>query len=337
MKQVMYQEKKGTKEQILELLLAAEKPVSGQELAEKLGLSRNAVWKAIEQLREEGYVIEAKTNQGYRLAACGNKLVKPLILEALSPIDAFRIQIYKEVGSTNDVVKALAAEGERENLVVLAESQTAGKGRRGRSFFSQGPEGLYMSLLFRPKVSFQDALQLTTLTAVAVARAIEKNCAVEVGIKWVNDLFIDGKKICGILTEASMDFESGDLDYAVVGLGVNVLSCDFPEELKNIVTTLEDASGVKLSRNRLAADILREIHTLYQNFPYPAGAEDSYHQEYVRRSIILGKEIMVYSGQEAYPARAVAIDEQAGLVIETAQGRKTLQSGEVSVRLSENK
>ncbi len=337
MKKNVYGEKRGTKEQILELLLAADKPVSGEELAKHLGLSRNAVWKVIKQLREDGYRIEAKTNQGYRLASVANQLVEPIIMKALYPIEDYRIQIYKEVGSTNDVVKELAGEGEAENLVVLAESQTAGKGRRGRSFFSQGPEGLYMSLLFRPKVSFQDALQLTTLTAVAVARAIEKNCAVEVGIKWVNDLFINGKKICGILTEAGMDFESGDLDYAVVGLGVNVLKCNYPEELKDIVTTLEDVSGERISRNQLAADILREIHILYQGFPYSAGAGDSYHREYVRRSIILGKEIMVYSGKEAYPARAVAIDEQAGLVIETAQGRKTLQSGEVSVRLSGNK
>ena len=330
----MGNQKKGTKEQVLQWLLEADKPISGAALAANLGLSRNAVWKAIEQLREEGYEIEAKTRQGYRLISCENQLVEPMILQELFPIRDYRLKIYKEVDSTNEEAKKLAREGEVENLVVLAESQTAGKGRRGRSFYSQGPEGLYMSLLLRPKMPFQDALKITTMTAVAVSRAIEKNCNAEVGIKWVNDLFIHGKKVCGILTEAGIDFETGDLDYAVVGIGVNVLKCTFPEELKGIVTTLEDESKEQVSRNKLAADILKEIRGLYRELGVAEGGVPSYHEEYVKRSIVLGKEIMVHSGGQTYPARAVAIDENIGLVVETPEGRKTLDSGEVSVRFT---
>lgn len=325
--------KKKTKELVLDWLLAANQPISGAALAKKLGLSRNSVWKAIEQLREDGHEIDGKTNQGYRLVSCENQLMQPLIQRCLEPITDYRLEIYKEVGSTNDVAKEAAKRGEAENLVVLAESQTAGKGRRGRSFFSKAGDGIYMSLLFKPPIPFQEAQQLTTLTAVAVARAIEKNCPVEVGIKWVNDLFINGKKICGILTEVEMDVETRELKYAVVGLGVNVRKQNFPKELEGIVTTLEDESGMQVERNKLAADILREIHTLYQELLEPNSVTESYQAEYARRSIVLGKEITVYSGAESYPARAVAIGEHAGLIIETAEGRETIYSGEVSVRL----
>lgn len=328
------EDKKGTKEQVLKQLLNADKPVSGAALAASLGLSRNSVWKAMEQLRQEGYEIEAKTRQGYWLVSCENRLVEPMILQELLPIQDYRLKIYKEIGTTNDEAKRLAREGEAENLVVLTESQTAGKGRRGRSFYSLGPEGVYMSLLLRPKLSFQEALKITTMTAVAVSRAIEKNCDVEVGIKWVNDLFIHGKKVCGILTEAGIDFETGDLDYAVVGIGVNVLKCDFPEELKGIVTTLEEESGQQISRSKLAADILREMHGLYQELGTKEGGVPSYHEEYVNRSIVLGKEVMVHAGAQTYPAKAVAIDENIGLIVETPEGRRVLDSGEVSIRFT---
>ncbi len=323
-----------TGELVLRKLLSTDKPVSGAAIAAELGLSRNSVWKAIEQLRGEGYKIEAKTRQGYRLVSYENRLVEPVILQELLPIQDYRLKIYEEIGTTNDEAKQLAKEGEAENLVVLAESQTAGKGRRGRSFYSLGPEGVYMSLLLRPKLSFQEALKITTMTAVAVSRAIEKNCDVEVGIKWVNDLFIHEKKVCGILTEAGIDFETGDLDYAVVGIGVNVLKCDFPEELKGIVTTLEDESGCQLSRSKLAADILREIHGLYQELVRAEGGMPSYHEEYVNRSIVLGKEVMVHAGTQTYPAKAVAIDKNIGLVVETPEGRKVLDSGEVSIKFT---
>lgn len=326
--------KKGIKEQVLEGLLNEELPVSGEEIAERLEVSRSSVWKAIERLREEGYVIEAKTRQGYRLVSCENRLVEPVILRELLPVRDYHLRIYEEIGTTNDEAKRLAREGAEENLVVMTERQTAGKGRRGRSFYSMGPEGVYMSLLLRPRLPFQEALKITTMTAVAVSRAIEKNCDVEVGIKWVNDLFIHGKKVCGILTEAGIDFETGDLEYAVVGIGVNVLKCAFPKELKGIATTLEEESGKQVSRNKLAADILREMHELYRELGRAEGGLPSYHEEYVRRSIVLGKEVMVHAGAQAYPAKAVGIDENIGLIVETKEGRRTLDSGEVSVRFT---
>jgi BirA family biotin operon repressor/biotin-[acetyl-CoA-carboxylase] ligase len=324
--------KKTTRQQVLEMLLKEKEPISGEGIAASLGLSRNAVWKAIEQLREEGIQIEARPRKGYRLVSCENRLMEPLILEELLPVQDYRLRIYKEINSTNDEAKRLAREGEAENLVLLAESQLQGKGRRGRRFYSQGPEGLYMSLLLRPRIPFQEALKLTTMTAVAVARAIEKNCNVQTDIKWVNDLYIRGKKVCGILTEAGIDFETGDMDYAVVGIGVNVLKREFPEEIRDIVTTLEDETGQSVSRNRLAADILKEIHSLYRELCKAEGGMPSYHAEYVERSIVLGKEVLVHSGGQVYAAKAVGIDEKIGLIVETEEGRKTLDSGEVSIR-----
>lgn len=191
-----------------------------------------------------------------------------------------------------------------------------------------------MSILVRPKLPFQEALKITTMAAVAVSHAIEKNCNVKVGIKWVNDLFIGQKKVCGILTEAGINFETGDLDYAIVGIGINVLKREFPEEIRDIVTTLEDECGEQVLRNRLVADILNELHAMYGELVIEGQGIPSYLEEYTRRSIVLGKEIMVHAGEQVYPAKAVGIDEQVGLIVETAEGRKTLDSGEVSVRFT---
>lgn len=328
------QKTKTTKEQVLDRLLEAKNPVSGGQLAKELCISRNAIWKAIEQLREEGFEIEAKSRQGYRLISQDNRLVEAVILKELLPITDYRLRIYPEIGSTNDEGKLLAQKGEAENLVILAESQTAGKGRRGRSFYSQGSEGIYMSILLRPELPFNEALKITTMTAVAVARAIEKNCPVNVGIKWVNDLFINGKKVCGILTEAGLDFETGQLDYAVVGIGINVLKRQFPEELQDIVTTLEDESGIRISRSQLVADILKEVDTLYREL---GEKNNTFYEEYVSRSVVVGKEVTVLEGNTSYEAKVIGIDENIGLVVETKEGTKTLSSGEVSVRQIETR
>ena len=230
--------------------------ISGEELAEKLFVSRNSVWKAVNKLRNEGYEIEAVTNKGYCLKGDINKISAGSIKKNLErPLEFY---ILDEVDSTNNYARELALKG-KSDLVVISETQNGGKGRLGRKFYSPKGAGLYMSLLCRPKMNVELAPLITSYTAVAVALAIDKLSGKETQTKWVNDIFMNGKKICGILTEAGFDFEGGTIDYAIIGIGVNALGLEFPDEIKDIASSVEKESGIKISRNELAAEILNNL------------------------------------------------------------------------------
>ena len=196
--------------------------LSGQALAQQLQVSRNAVWKAISQLRESGYPIQAVSHRGYCLDV-DSPLLSPQSIARHLTVPGLQVEVAQTVSSTNTLLRQRAEEGAQEGLVLAAVEQTAGKGRQGHSFFSPPDTGLYLSLLLRPKLSAQDALLLTTCAAAAVALAIEACAGVEAQIKWVNDVFCRGKKVCGILTEAALDLESGGLQYAIVGMGCEPL------------------------------------------------------------------------------------------------------------------
>ena len=194
---------------------------SGQALAQTLGVSRSAVWKAISQLREGGYPIRAASNRGYSLEADSAILSAQSVGKYLTA-PGVTVEVRPTVTSTNDLLRQQAEAGAPEGTVLIATEQTAGKGRRGHSFFSPPDTGLYLSLLLRPALEAREALSLTTCAAAAVALAIEECAGIPAQIKWVNDVFCRGKKVCGILTEASLDLESGGLQYAIVGIGVNL-------------------------------------------------------------------------------------------------------------------
>lgn len=255
----------------------------------------------------------------------------------------FQIRNFFELDSTNEKAKELAKDQQMENIVVVADYQICGRGRKGRAFYSPAGKGLYMSMLLRPGLIFQDALQITTMTAVAVSRAIEKCCRIEpdegkeariknprVTIKWVNDLFINGKKICGILTETGQNFQNGVPDYVIVGIGINVEGLEFPEEIKNVATSLEKELGQAPDKEDLLKWIIREFEELYVTLP-----NSSYMEEYRKRSMVLGKKIRVIQEQNSYEANVLGIDDRAGLVIESANGREVLSSGEITIRMKE--
>ena len=201
------------------------KTLSGAQLAQTLEVSRTAVWKAIEELRKDGFEISAATNKGYTLKSDDNSLSAEGI-KAILGKTGYDIHVEKTVTSTNTVLKELAKDGAPSGYVLLAQQQTAGKGRLGRRFYSPDKTGVYLSVILRPKLTIENALFITTSAAVAVSRAIEtiSNNKVKAQIKWVNDVYVDNKKVCGILTEAAVDFESGGLEYAVLGIGVNILA-----------------------------------------------------------------------------------------------------------------
>ncbi|MCD8037308.1 MAG: biotin--[acetyl-CoA-carboxylase] ligase [Clostridiales bacterium] len=300
--------------------------VSGEYIAEKYFVSRNGVWKAVKKLRDEGYDIEAVTNKGYRLVSELNKISEGAIRSGLNSDWSF--VILDEAVSTNNYAKELAVSGKKENTAVIAETQSGGRGRLGRVFYSPKGDGLYMSLLVRPTMPVADATFITSYTAVAVAKAIEKLCGHEVNIKWVNDIYMNGKKVCGILTEAGFDFEGGTLDYAVIGIGINVLGGEFPDELKTIATSIEKESGEKVSRNALAAEIMNNLSNIAEGI-----TSKEYLKIYRQKSNVIGKRVHVTYGNETFDAEAVDIDDNAGLVVKTKDELRTLNSGEVSIKL----
>ena len=318
-----------TKNDVLSVLTSAEAPVSGEWLARKLGVSRNSVWKAIGQLRDEGYVIEAAPNRGYRLIVAPDRISIPEIRQWFKSGEiGGRMELHRTLDSTNTRAKAIAATGAPHGYLVIAESQTGGKGRMGRAFFSPEHSGVYITYILRPHVLAERAVMITSMAAVAVARAIETVADVKVGIKWVNDLYINARKVCGILCEASMDFESGQLEYAVLGIGVNVAAMTFPEKLSAIATSIENECGQPVSRSRLIAEISNQLNALY-------GQLDTleFMAESRERSVVIGRDVRVIRGDSAYPARVLDIDGQGRLVIQTDAGVSRLNSGEVSLKL----
>lgn len=239
------------------------------------------------------------------------------------------LEIHQLLDSTNNRAKLLAASGAPHGTVVIADSQTGGRGRLGRSFFSPKHSGIYLTCILRPSCSPERASLLTSLAAVATARAVETVAAAEVKIKWVNDLFIGNKKICGILTEAGFHSETGQLEYAAVGIGVNVNRMDFPPDLREIASSVGNETGSVPDRNRLTAEILNQLDSLYGDLETGVFLEESR-----RRSCVIGRTVTVIDGGRHYPARVLDIDHLGRLVIETADGRTCLNCGEVSLKMT---
>ena len=306
--------------------------ISGEELAKALQISRSAVWKAINELKKDGYQITAVTNRGY----CLDPSTDLLSVEGMEPYLHHpewksNLSVYQLLESTNITAKKMALDNAPHGTVVFAEEQTGGRGRMGRSFVSPKHSGIYMSLLLRPRLSAQDSLLVTTAASVAVCRAIEKVTGIQAEIKWVNDIYVNQRKICGILTEAVTDFESGGIESIILGIGVNFSTAkeEFPEELQKKVGALFEVVPERLDRNQLAAEIVNQVLELCDDL-----RNRSFLEEYRSRSLVLGKNVQVVRfSQEPYPAKAVDIDGDGGLVLEREDGNvEVLQSGEVSIR-----
>ncbi len=319
------------KETLLETLAGSDgEYISGAMLAEKIGVSRNAVWKAVKSLETEGYSIEAVTSKGYRLSAENNRLSEKLIQPFLKTENfGKKIVILEETDSTNNYAKEIASSGALHGTVVIADSQSSGKGRLGRNFVSPKGKGLYMSVVVRPDFDIQTASMITSATACAVAVAVEKLCRSEVNIKWVNDLYMNGRKICGILTEASLGMEMKSIDYAVIGIGINIRSAEgsFSRELRVSATSVEDETRLRINRNRLCAEVLNSLEK------YLSGIESrNYIREYRNREILTGNTITANVDGSTVIAFAEGIDDNANLVIKLPDGTiRHLSSGEANL------
>ncbi|HJD36524.1 MAG TPA: biotin--[acetyl-CoA-carboxylase] ligase [Candidatus Blautia ornithocaccae] len=322
----------GTKEKLLALFEADKgKFFSGEELAARLAVSRTAVWKAVNSLRKEGYEIQAVRNKGYSLSVSTDILSIQGVEKYLNPEHSYiELEILPDIGSTNDYLREKAAQGKGEGYAVVAGAQTRGKGRTGRSFYSPADTGIYLSLLLRPKdCGPAQAVKFTTMAAVAACEAIEKVSHRSPQIKWVNDIYIDGKKVSGILTEASVSLENGSLEYVLLGIGINVYPPEkgFPQELRETAGSVfqERKSDGK---NQLTAGFLNRLMEIYTK-----EETGEYAEEYRKRSMVLGKRIQILTPEGEKGARALEIDKDCRLLVEYEDGnRELLRAGEIRIR-----
>lgn len=306
--------------------------ISGEQIACEIGCSRNAVWKAVNSLKKKGYEITAVTNKGYALSE-QNQIVSAQSIEKHLNHNNIRVVVKDSVTSTMTLCKELCEKGEAEGLLLVAKEQTQGKGRLGRSFISKDKTGIYFSLILRPYMSPQDSLLITTCAAVAVARAIEKHSGKGTKIKWVNDIFIDDKKVCGILTEASFDMETGRLAYAVLGIGINVYfdSDTIPEEIKDIAGSVFDNENYDSEAvSKIVADTVNFFMEEYSHL-----TKKQFFTEYEKRMYLTGKRILVIKPDETKSAIARGIDNSFRLLVEYENGESEyLSTGEVSTKIN---
>lgn len=318
-----------TKTRVLTLLETNRgQALSGEALAEQLGVSRTAVWKAIKELQRDGHAIEAVQGQGYTLRTDSEVLsaegIRPWLDGGIP-----RLVVEPVVQSTNLTAKQLAAEGAPHGTLVVADAQTGGRGRRGRSFASPPGTGLYLTMILRSALPMASAVLVTSAAAVAVYRAVRSVCGRELGIKWVNDLYRNGKKCCGILTEASTDMETGGVDYLVVGIGLNLLEPEggFPPEIAAVAGPIFEP-GEHVGRCRLAAAVGNELLHLADALP-----DTSFMQDYRAHNIVPGHDITIVQNGTQRPAFALAITDDGHLLVRTEQGQEELSFGEISIRL----
>lgn len=323
------------KEEILKKLRDVGDYVSGQELCEHYGVSRTAIWKAIRQLEKDGYIIEAQNNRGYRLVEhCDADLFSKIEIEdKLETAWLGRpLVFHKETGSTNIDAKALAERGEASGAVVVADMQTAGRGRLGRGWAAPAGKNIYMTLMLRPDCPPNKASALTLVMAIAVYEALcELISKEQCGIKWPNDIVVNGKKICGILTEMSAELDQ--IHYVVIGAGINVNQETFAPEIQETATSLYVERKKQSNRAALAARVLYYFEKNYAVFEKSwdlSALADKYNEFLVNR----GREVRVLDPKGAYDGIARGINEKGELLVERKSDGQTMQvyAGEVSVR-----
>lgn len=294
--------------------------VSGEDLAKHFDKSRAAVWKAIKTLQSQGYKIDAVTNRGYCFDS-NNDILNQQEIEKYVDFNC-KVLFYETIDSTNTQAKRLINEGENGIMLLVGEEQTAGRGRQGKSFYSPAKTGVYMTLVVHPNVELQNAVTATTAAAVAVCKAIKKLTDKSPQIKWVNDVYINNKKVCGILTEAVTDFETQTVTSVVIGIGTNINTVSFPDDVENA-----SCIGANIKRAELVGAIANELNKI------AISDYSSFIDYYKSHSLIIGSDIVFIQNGEKTNAKAIDINEVGGLVVQLQDGTiKTLSSGEITIR-----
>lgn len=299
------------------------KYISGQTISEQLHVSRMSISSYIKKLKEKGYKIEAMTKKGYCLTFDNDILFIDEIKKNIHPFYQ-HIDYFDMIDSTNEYMKT---HHYQQGDIVIADSQTHGKGRNGRHFHSPKQKGIYLSFLLKPEMSIYDSLKITACLAVAITKAIEHNYALKPQIKWVNDIMIQDKKVSGILCEAHLEMNTAQIESMVVGIGINVHSYAMPQELENIAGCIEDYANTYVPRQKIIIDFLNYFYDDYSHL-----SDSSFMQYYRQHSYILHQDITVYENNQTYCAYVQNINDDASLTIVVDDGIKKLHSGEISIR-----
>ncbi len=319
------------KKKILALLLKHDGFVSGQSICEELGVSRTAVWKVIQTLKTEGYEIESVTRKGYRLLQSPEFITEEAIRSYL-PEDVWpgKIHYYESVDSTNAEAKRQAALGAGDGSLFVADHQTAGRGRRGRVWESPKGEDIFFTILLRPDLPAESASMITLLAALCVAAAADRYCGAPCLIKWPNDIVLHDKKLCGILTEMSL--EMGEISHVAVGIGVNVNRLSFSDDIDFMATSIRKETGKKVVRAAFLAEVLTEFAARYDAF-LREGSLASFLDEYEQRLINIGRDVRTIKDGTEQTRVALGINERGELLVQTPEGEiERIFTGEVSVR-----
>lgn len=323
------------KYKILDILKNRNEYTSGEELGKLLNISRTAVWKNISKLKEEGYNILSVTNKGYLLKN-DNDILNEFEINKLLDTEIFGRKCYyfNEVTSTNDEAKLKALNGACEGSIVITEKQTSGKGRLGRNWFSSEKAGIFMSMILRPDIIPMQAQQITLITGISVSSALENLTNLDVKIKWPNDVVINGKKVCGILTEMSAEMEI--IKFIITGIGINVNNDYFSEEIKNKATSILLETGKRFDRKNIIAEVLKEFEKNY--FLYCKNGFNQFLSEYKNKCLNLGHQVKLINKENITFGIAKDISENGELIVEDEEGNlKTVFSGEVSVKMKDDK
>lgn len=319
------------KEEILRLLRSADGYISGQELCNRFGVSRTAVWKAINQLKEAGYEIEAQQNKGYKLMAAPDLMTEAEIKSLMhTEWVAKEVLYFDTIDSTNIKAQELAEKGYQSGTLVVADKQESGKGRRGRSWVSPSGTGIFMTLMIKPDINPNNASMLTLVAALAVAKAITSVTGEEAMIKWPNDIVVNGKKVCGILTEMNAQFDY--INHIVVGIGINVHNESFPEEISQMASSLMiEAGGKRFHRAQIIAETMAYFEQYYDTFLKTQDLS-ALVREYDKLLVNRNKSVRVLDPKEPFDGKAMGITPKGELIVDTWESRKLVSSGEVSVR-----
>lgn len=319
------------KEEILRLLRSADGYISGQELCNRFGVSRTAVWKAINQLKEAGYEIEAQQNKGYKLMAAPDLMTEAEIKSLMhTEWVAKEVLYFDTIDSTNTKAQELAEKGYPSGTLVVADKQESGKGRRGRSWVSPSGTGIFMTLMIKPDINPNNASMLTLVAALAVAKAITSVTGEEALIKWPNDIVVNGKKVCGILTEMNAQFDY--INHIVVGIGINVHNESFPEEISQMASSLMiEAGGKRFHRAQIIAETMSYFEQYYDTFLKTQDLS-ALVREYDKLLVNRNKSVRVLDPKEPFDGKAMGITSKGELIVDTWESRKLVSSGEVSVR-----
>ncbi|MCR2032801.1 biotin--[acetyl-CoA-carboxylase] ligase [Anaerofustis stercorihominis] len=321
------------KNNILEILKEnSGKVISGGYIALRLNISRNAVWKNINILKEEGYNIVSVKNKGYMLDSNISYLNRKEIEKGLNTkFIGNIIEIVEETDSTINYLKNLKEEEKTEGRVIIANSQTSGKGRRGRPFFSPKDSSMYLSLLLKPKLPIEEVNIITIICGLSVVEALKNAAGIDCDIKWVNDIYKDGLKLCGILTEGIISFESGSMENVVLGVGININrpeNEEVPEEFKDIIGFVQDFTGKALNRNKIISEFLNVFESKYLNFD-----KNSLYKEYKEKMLYINEDITYIQGNEKIKATLLDLNKDFSIKIKTSDGEiKNFNSGEISIR-----